>query len=224
MTLMFKSFTFIFVALLYSSASHSNIIYDFDELIGVGSFSSRGLLGYQGWTWGTGPQLGFGIDQWGLERAGFGKSDPFSGDHYVRTWGGQLVQDILFNEEVDVIGAYFNVWRPAASNGEEPETLQFLGYDQSNNLIGSSGVLQLDGEPSWQWLEANLQDVWRLEILATQNNFNFGGVETAAAWWGMDDFTLGSPEPSAIPLPAAVYLFGTALIGLIGFSKHRKAA
>ena len=37
---------------------------------------------------------------------------------------------------------------------------------------------------------------------------------------GLDsDFT-----PSAVPVPAAVWLFGTALIGLIGFGKRRKAA
>jgi hypothetical protein len=30
--------------------------------------------------------------------------------------------------------------------------------------------------------------------------------------------------PSAVPVPAAVWLFGTALIGLIGFDKRRKAA
>ncbi|MFC1560704.1 VPLPA-CTERM sorting domain-containing protein [Pseudomonadota bacterium] len=30
--------------------------------------------------------------------------------------------------------------------------------------------------------------------------------------------------PSAVPVPAAVWLFGTALIGLVGFSKRRKAA
>ena len=28
---------------------------------------------------------------------------------------------------------------------------------------------------------------------------------------------------SAIPIPAAIWLFGTALAGLIGFHKHRKA-
>ena len=36
--------------------------------------------------------------------------------------------------------------------------------------------------------------------------------------------TVCSPGPSTIPVPAAVWLFGTALIGLVGFSKRRKAA
>jgi hypothetical protein len=31
-------------------------------------------------------------------------------------------------------------------------------------------------------------------------------------------------RPSAVPVPAAVWLFGTALIGLLGFGKRRKAA
>jgi hypothetical protein len=33
-----------------------------------------------------------------------------------------------------------------------------------------------------------------------------------------------SPSVSAVPAPAAAWLFGTALIGLVGFSKRRKAA
>ena len=38
----------------------------------------------------------------------------------------------------------------------------------------------------------------------------------------IDNFSAYSVSP--IPVPAAVWLFGTALIGLVGFSKRRKAA
>jgi hypothetical protein len=38
------------------------------------------------------------------------------------------------------------------------------------------------------------------------------------------DFTGPTAVPSAVPVPAAVWLFGTALIGLVGFGKRRKAA
>ena len=38
----------------------------------------------------------------------------------------------------------------------------------------------------------------------------------------IDDLIIS--DVSAIPLPAAVWLFGTALIGLVGFGKRRKAA
>jgi hypothetical protein len=41
----------------------------------------------------------------------------------------------------------------------------------------------------------------------------------------VDDLSLnGLTSPSAVPVPAAVWLFGTALIGLVGFGKRRKAA
>jgi len=38
-----------------------------------------------------------------------------------------------------------------------------------------------------------------------------------------NDYALAALTVSAVPVPAAVWLFGTALAGLIGFSKRRKA-
>lgn len=43
-----------------------------------------------------------------------------------------------------------------------------------------------------------------------------GGIVNAFAPW--------SHDAQYVPVPAAIWLFGTALIGLVGFSKHRKAA
>ena len=39
-----------------------------------------------------------------------------------------------------------------------------------------------------------------------------------------NDYALAALTVSAVPVPAAVWLFGTALAGLIGFSRRRKAA
>ena len=52
-------------------------------------------------------------------------------------------------------------------------------------------------------------------ILERDSNFN----ETFYAYGLLTD-----PEVSAVPIPATSWLFGTALIGLIGFGKRRKAA
>jgi hypothetical protein len=38
---------------------------------------------------------------------------------------------------------------------------------------------------------------------------------------GFDTASLAITAPSAIPVPAAVWLFGTALIGMVGFSKRK---
>ena len=41
---------------------------------------------------------------------------------------------------------------------------------------------------------------------------------------GNNDYALAAITISAVPVPAAVWLFGTALVGLVGFTKRRKAA
>jgi hypothetical protein len=43
------------------------------------------------------------------------------------------------------------------------------------------------------------------------------------SWWEDRVFAFAQFTPSAVPVPAAVWLFGTGILGLIGFSK-RKAA
>jgi hypothetical protein len=42
--------------------------------------------------------------------------------------------------------------------------------------------------------------------------------------WAFDILNVESAVIPAVPVPAAVWLFGTALIGLVGFGKRRKAA
>ena len=49
----------------------------------------------------------------------------------------------------------------------------------------------------------------------------YGG--SSAYSFGIDDITV-SDSLSPVPVPAAVWLFGTALVGLFGFGKRRKAA
>jgi len=52
----------------------------------------------------------------------------------------------------------------------------------------------------------------RLTFSRVQDNFGF------------TDFRAQLDTLNAVPIPAAIWLFGTALIGLLGFSKRRKAA
>jgi hypothetical protein len=50
----------------------------------------------------------------------------------------------------------------------------------------------------------------------------FDSVGTGGS--AIDNLILDTGSVSAVPVPAAVWLFGTALIGLVGFGKRRKAA
>ena len=62
----------------------------------------------------------------------------------------------------------------------------------------------------------------------TETSFGFqasnssGGSYTLAQYY--DNFSLELSSPSAVPVPAAVWLFGTALIGFVGMSRRRKVA
>ena len=69
------------------------------------------------------------------------------------------------------------------------------------------------GKSSLEWM-ALLSDV--IEIAISTDAFD--GADTI----GIDNFTIASVDP--VPVPAAVWLFGSALIGLFGFSKRRKVA
>jgi len=66
----------------------------------------------------------------------------------------------------------------------------------------------------------------RLDLLSVigQNIVFFGNPDDD--YWDdlTNDYAFAAASVSAVPIPAAAWLFGTALIGLVGFSKRRKAA
>jgi hypothetical protein len=49
-------------------------------------------------------------------------------------------------------------------------------------------------------------------------------ANTGAGNYNLDNLQFNAAPLSPVPVPAAVWLFGTALIGLVGFSKRRKTA
>ena len=53
------------------------------------------------------------------------------------------------------------------------------------------------------------------------NTINLSASLSAGDSMRIDNFSFASPNP--IPIPAAIWLFGTALAGVCGFSRHRKA-
>jgi hypothetical protein len=57
----------------------------------------------------------------------------------------------------------------------------------------------------------------------TLTDFVFGGTVTSGTFF-IDDVSIEVVPPSAVPVPAAVWLFGTALIGFVGMSRRRKIA
>jgi hypothetical protein len=50
-----------------------------------------------------------------------------------------------------------------------------------------------------------------------------GAFETVFGAAGLEGFKLGDADVAVVPIPAAALLFGSAVIGLAGISRRRKA-
>ena len=95
-------------------------------------------------------------------------------------------------------------------------------FEQSLDFVGTLNSLQADSfrlfSVEFAATSAGV-GVFGLSVLSPlvyTNGFLPPALEIAA--------TVEVLQPSAIPIPAAIWLFGTALIGLVGFGKRRKAA
>jgi len=94
----------------------------------------------------------------------------------------------------------------------------FAAYDALNNLLDILTLNIADGSISGTTGEdtffgiTHSGGISRIFISNTS-----GGIE-------VDHLQYGGGDVSVIPIPAAVWLFGTALIGLVGISRRRKAA
>ncbi len=71
----------------------------------------------------------------------------------------------------------------------------------------------------WSGTESYLFDAWHTDFS--------GGGQGIASKYLYDDLSgwaVRSGDVAAVPVPAAVWLFGSGILGLIGFSKRKKAA
>ena len=88
-----------------------------------------------------------------------------------------------------------------------PADFAILGHDAGS---GAGNAVTLDGENDGNFINVN-------PIAGTiQGTFSMRAGKSFSAWSGL--------QIQAVPVPAAAWLFGTALIGLVGFSRRRKAA
>jgi hypothetical protein len=105
----------------------------------------------------------------------------------------------------------YEAWTVTARDGTD----SVIDTQVSPNGIGELEPDSLNGKP-WTWsFDRASNDIFSIAI-------GFTG-EAEIVGLAFDNFSPAS-SLNPVPVPAAVWLFGTALIGLVGFSKRRKAA
>lgn len=98
-------------------------------------------------------------------------------------------------------------------------TLTSVMTNWSDGLIGTDWISNDPGIPSLWWLDG-FNPIYQnasgqlASIVLPINIPGTPGLLDPASW----------TQVSAIPVPAAVWLFGTALVGLLGFGRRKKAA
>jgi hypothetical protein len=110
-----------------------------------------------------------------------------------------------------------------------------LGRQSEHKIVGDA----VEATATQLWFDFDVKNSANYILFLGTNPKNFWCLETMncagpslAETISLSDSRSQVPQSgriafaqvSAIPVPAAVWLFGTALIGLVGFSKRRKAA
>ncbi len=103
--------------------------------------------------------------------------------------------------------------------------LDTSGKVQSNNGLKNTGLFEnVVSNYYWSGLEyaPNTDDAWVFDFASGKQNgyWKNGGVPIYA--WAVHDGDIGAAT-APVPLPAAVWLFGGGLIGLIGVAGKRRA-
>jgi hypothetical protein len=191
----------------------------FDDLTTRNNFVGLGIAStYQGFHWGYSQNGGIAgavvpstVDTgWAsatvANPAIFPAPTPVSGNSYAWNWNGpeSLVVDFLTPH--DVTGAYFATL--SSAYGSNASTIQMFGYGPTDNLLATSGILNLTN--SFQFLSANFSGVTELEIRA---NGPF-------SWFSVDNLEVSSASPT--PEPATISLLAAGFLTAGGFGVVRR--
>ncbi len=116
---------------------------------------------------------------------------------------------------------------------------QGISFSWGSDLDGSSAYIVFSDAngnsetvASWGSLAATGGSAPGDLVAQSAMNINFGGLDSSAITEvrfvvnsaANVDSIFDNIETSPVPLPAAAYLFGTAVLGLVGVSRRRKAA
>lgn len=219
--------------LLLSVVTTTNEVYILDTGIGYGDITTTsefsfandatlsGLLGSVAYWWvgaAEGTQGGIGTDALTYGRGT--QLTSTSGSPAVST-ANMLGQQVLgMSEWIVEVNGFFdhNAVENGASltNQQGDLLLGEAGYKESDPLVGSLG----DTLSYYSYME-----IGTVTGGIFGNTFNVNGISSELLGsWTLDQDALtfvGSEVAAVVPVPAAVWLFGSALLGMVGVSRRK---
>jgi hypothetical protein len=84
--------------------------------------------------------------------------------------------------------------------------------------------INLGGDPAFTAQYFGVWDASDSILSATLIGGEIGGIGLGSRAWAIDDLSVATGRVPPVPVPAAVWLFGTALIGFVGMSRRTKVA
>ncbi len=122
-----------------------------------------------------------------------------------------------YDTGINFAGNSFGFYLATANNGTFfSETA--LNMDAVDHMLAYQGTgsdkVQLPGLIAGTWLTSEYVLAWEDVKASSGADFDF------------NDFVVmvGSVEPTSVPVPAAVWLFGSGLLGLVGIARRKKTA
>jgi hypothetical protein len=185
----------LFSAIAVGSANAS--VLTFDDLSGVAPVAN----GYGGFNWNASANGIYSIDKSYIPGSGYDNGTVSGNTSVFNAWGtsGNTI-DLAGSGTFDFNGAYFtSAW--------DSQDISFQGWNDGSLLFSSTNFTIDTSTPLF--IALNWMGIDRLTI----NN--------TGSQWDMDNFTFNE-HVNAVPVPAAVWLFGSALTGLFGFGKRKQ--
>jgi hypothetical protein len=124
----------------------------------------------------------------------------------------------------------WDVDNPSTNPNHDDEIDVIQAYSTDLAAWVDVGVLAGTSD-AFSYTTFNLDNSWFNEIAAglmvqilidELDQDNYWGVSLAKSVLSLDGAPLPNPNPGAVPVPAALWLFGTALAGLAGFGRRKQ--
>lgn len=144
-----------------------------------------------------------------------------SGGGLTVTWDAARLDLVSWDTSVFPLGPAFNLGTldQAAGTLSEIDLLALFGTaDTTFDIVKLTFLAQAIGNAAVTPSLGNFPDSATENIWVDQNGDGATGIGINPA------FIAGSAQISAVPVPAAVWLFGSGLIGLVGIARRKRSA